>query len=84
MLPVINKDGNDKIIMEELIDHIRFMQKRYIMQDVNRTLTNLIGNETADINVTWAEYRKKVYGPGGLLLNLLCLSTYLIEPSNSI
>lgn len=53
-----NKDG--VVSQEELKDWIRYTQKRYIMEDVDRQWKqhNPENNET----ITWDEYRKLVYG----------------------
>lgn len=61
MLPVIDKDADDQLSREELKAHIRFMQKRYVQKDVDRTWKNHEGD--AKGSIPWQDYRKMVYGP---------------------
>ena len=53
-----NEDGY--VTLDEMRDWIRFTQQRYISEDVDRQWAqhNLENKET----ITWAEYRKLVYG----------------------
>uniref|UniRef100_A0A915J6Q1 Reticulocalbin-3 n=1 Tax=Romanomermis culicivorax TaxID=13658 RepID=A0A915J6Q1_ROMCU len=62
LLPVIDKDKDGFITEDELREHIKFMQKRYIMKDVDRTWANHGGNKSAENKLTWDDYRSTVYG----------------------
>lgn len=61
LITVMDKDNDGVITEAELIDHIKFMQKRYILKDVERTWVNHGGNKTNKL--TWEDYKKTVYGP---------------------
>lgn len=63
LLPVIDKDNDGQITEHELREHIKFMQKRYIMKDVERTWVHHSGNKTQDGKITWPDYKATVYGP---------------------
>ena len=51
----INGDGF--IEEEELKEHINFMQKRYVNNDVERTWKNYKDEEIPEGLMTWAVYR---------------------------
>lgn len=63
LLPVLDKDIDGFITEEELKEHIKFMQKRYILKDVERTWSNFGDNKTASGKLSWADYRQTLYGP---------------------
>lgn len=56
----IDNNSDGQVSKEELKDWIRFTQKRYILEDVDRQWRqhNPNGNDT----ITWEEYQKHVYG----------------------
>ncbi|XP_017773059.1 PREDICTED: calumenin [Nicrophorus vespilloides] len=56
----IDSNGDNFISHEELKDWIRFTQKRYIMEDVERQWIQQNPDEKETI--TWDEYKKMVYG----------------------
>jgi len=63
LIPVIDKDGDKEVTEEELKEHIRFMQKRYINKDVERTWNSLDEEKTKDGKLSWKEYSTAIYGP---------------------
>lgn len=65
LLPIIDKDADDFIVEDELKDHIRFMQRRYITKDVDRTWNNFDKEKIKDGKLAWKEYAAAVYGPEG-------------------
>lgn len=54
-----NKDG--VINLEELKDWIRFTQRRYIMEDVDRQWKQHNSDSSKD-TIAWTDYKKMVYG----------------------
>lgn len=56
----INGDGF--IEEEELKEHINFMQKRYVNNDVERTWKNYKEEQIKDGTLSWTDYRTVVYG----------------------
>lgn len=60
MIPLFDKDADSFITEEELKGHIAYMQKRYVLNDVDRTWK---GHPTEDNKLSWKEYRESVYGP---------------------
>uniref|UniRef100_A0AC35U519 EF hand n=1 Tax=Rhabditophanes sp. KR3021 TaxID=114890 RepID=A0AC35U519_9BILA len=55
--------NNDGFVEEaELRDHINFMQKRYVNNDVERTWKNYKQEKVAEGKLSWADYRELVYG----------------------
>lgn len=56
----IDTDNNGKITREELKDWIRFTQKRYISEDVERQWQ--AQNPTNEETISWENYQKLVYG----------------------
>ncbi|VDD92067.1 unnamed protein product [Enterobius vermicularis] len=55
--------NNDGFVEEgELKDHINFMQKRYVNNDVERTWKNYNAEKVKDGKITWQDYRQMVYG----------------------
>jgi len=63
LVPVIDKDADDAITEEELKDHINFMQKRYVANDVDRTWSSYKEEAVSSGNLKWKDYRDLVYGP---------------------
>jgi Ca2+-binding EF-hand superfamily protein len=63
LIPVIDKDADDAITEEELKSHIDFMQKRYVINDVERTWKAYDADKTKTGILTWTDYRDMVYGP---------------------
>lgn len=63
LVPVIDKNADDSITEEELKDHINFMQKRYVANDVERTWKSYSEEKVASGNLKWEDYREMVYGP---------------------
>jgi len=59
----IDKDADGFLVKEELQDHIKFMQKRYVLKDIDRTWSNYEKEKFVNGKLPWAEYRKAVYGP---------------------
>lgn len=50
--------NNDGFVEEgELKDHINFMQKRYVNNDVERTWKNYNAEKVKDGKITWQDYR---------------------------
>lgn len=65
LLDVIDKDSDGIFSKDELKDHIKFMQKRYVMKDIDRTWGHYEKEKFVDGKLPWAEYRRAVYGPEG-------------------
>jgi len=66
LLPKIDKDGDGKLTEEELSKHIRFMQERFVTNDVKRTWKQYDERDLDKENrLTWKSYRDRVYGPEG-------------------
>jgi len=66
LIPIIDKDADNFVVEDELKDHIRFMQRRYISKDVDRTWNNYDKEKTKDNKLDWKEYQTAVYGPDGI------------------
>lgn len=69
LIPVIDKDADGYLEEDELKTHIKFMQKRYILKDVDRTWKNY--DQTKLINgekLPWSVYRDAVYGAEGMFM----------------
>lgn len=76
MIPLFDKDANGFIDEDELKTHIGYMQRRYVMNDVDRTWKS---HPTDDNKLTWKEYRDSVYGPE----STFCIKIVLITVTNS-
>lgn len=63
LVPKIDKDGDGEITEQELQDHINFMQKRYVANDVERTWKQYDAEHVADNKLDWKTYRAVIYGP---------------------
>lgn len=63
LVPKIDKDGDGEITEEELKNHIRFMQERYVTNDVLRTWKQYEFDDLKDGKLLWTAYRERVYGP---------------------
>ena len=55
-------NGDGFIEENELKEHINFMQKRYVNNDVERTWKNYKEDKVADGKLAWEDYREMVYG----------------------
>ncbi len=53
LIPVIDKDADGKITEDELKQHIEFMQKRYVHNDVERTWQRYGEKKTVDSKLKW-------------------------------
>jgi len=62
LVPKMDSDGNGFITEEELKNHISFMQKRYVNNDVERTWKNYNVEKIKDGKLAWKDYREMVYG----------------------
>ncbi|CAJ0583182.1 unnamed protein product, partial [Mesorhabditis spiculigera] len=62
LVPKMDSNGDGVIEENELKDHINFMQKRYVNNDVERTWKNYKEDKIVDGKITWAAYREMVYG----------------------
>lgn len=58
----IDKDGDGYVTQEELENWIRFTQKRYIRDDVDKQWK--VYNPQESNRISWAEYRNSTYGFG--------------------
>jgi len=63
LVVAIDKDADGFLDKDELKNHIKFMQRRYIVNDVNRTWSNYEKEKFVDGKLPWIEYRLAVYGP---------------------
>jgi len=63
LVPKIDKNGDGEITEEELKKHIKFMQERFVTNDVLRTWKQYDKTDlTDDDQLTWKSYRARVYG----------------------
>ncbi|KAK6109946.1 EF-hand domain pair family protein [Brugia pahangi] len=58
-------DGDGFLEESELKDHIDFMQKRYVNNDVDRTWKNYNVEKVKDGKISWKDYIEMVYGTVG-------------------
>ncbi|KAI1732195.1 enoyl-CoA hydratase/isomerase domain-containing protein [Ditylenchus destructor] len=63
LVPKMDSNSDGSIEENELRDHINFMQKRYVNNDVERTWKNYKDDKIADGKLGWQDYRDMVYGP---------------------
>ncbi|KAI1725696.1 EF-hand domain pair domain-containing protein [Ditylenchus destructor] len=63
LVPKMDSNSDGFIEENELRDHINFMQKRYVNNDVERTWKNYKDDKIADGKLGWQDYREMVYGP---------------------
>ncbi|GMT36798.1 hypothetical protein PFISCL1PPCAC_28095 [Pristionchus fissidentatus] len=67
LVPKMDSNGDGFIEENELKDHINFMQKRYVNNDVERTWKNYKAEKIVDGKIGWTDYREMVYGsPDGV------------------
>uniref|UniRef100_A0A915BA27 Reticulocalbin-3 n=1 Tax=Parascaris univalens TaxID=6257 RepID=A0A915BA27_PARUN len=62
LVPKMDSDGDGFVEEDELREHIRFMQKRYVNNDVDRTWKNYNEEKVKDGKLEWRDYREMVYG----------------------
>jgi len=62
LVPKMDIDGDGFIEEKELQEHINFMQKRYVNNDVERTWKNYNEDQIKDDLLSWPDYRARVYG----------------------
>lgn len=62
LVPKMDSNGDGFIEENELKDHINFMQKRYVNNDVERTWKNYKAEKIVDNKIEWKDYREMVYG----------------------
>lgn len=62
LVPKMDLSGDGFIEENELRDHINFMQKRYVNNDVERTWKNYKEEQIKDGKLDWKDYRALVYG----------------------
>ncbi len=62
LIPVMDKNADGIVTEEELKDHILFMQKRYVQNDVDRTWENYDKTKLTGDLLSWDVYREMVYG----------------------
>ncbi|MDG6100207.1 hypothetical protein EXU34_22370 [Alteromonas sp. ZYF713] len=62
LVPKMDADSDGFIEENELKDHINFMQKRYVNNDVDRTWKNYKAEKIVDGKIKWEDYREMVYG----------------------
>ncbi|CAJ0609893.1 unnamed protein product [Cylicocyclus nassatus] len=66
LVPKMDSDGDGFVEEKELREHITFMQKRYVNNDVERTWKNYKDDKIKDGKIKWEDYREMVYGsPSG-------------------
>jgi Ca2+-binding EF-hand superfamily protein len=63
LIPAIDKDSDGFLDKDELKNHIKYMQMRYVLKDVNRTWGHYEQEKFVDGKLPWDEYKKAVYGP---------------------
>ena len=62
LVPKNDLHGPGFIEQNELQEHINFMQKRYVNNDVERTWKNYKDDQIKDGKLGWKDYRAMVYG----------------------
>ncbi|CAI5454079.1 unnamed protein product [Caenorhabditis angaria] len=62
LVPKMDSNTDGFVEENELKDHINFMQKRYVNNDVERTWKNYKAEKIVDGKIKWADYREMVYG----------------------
>jgi Ca2+-binding EF-hand superfamily protein len=62
LVPKMDINGDGFIEENELREHITFMQKRYVNNDVERTWKNYKEDKVKDGKLDWKDYREMVYG----------------------
>ncbi|KHN83833.1 Calumenin-A [Toxocara canis] len=62
LVPKMDSDGDGFVGEGELREHIKFMQKRYVNNDVDRTWKNYNEDKIKDGKLEWKDYRTMVYG----------------------
>ncbi|CAI4225636.1 unnamed protein product [Auanema sp. JU1783] len=62
LVPKMDSDGDGFIEEGELKEHINFMQKRYVNNDVERTWKNYKDDKIVNGQIKWEDYREMVYG----------------------
>ncbi|TKR96085.1 hypothetical protein L596_010156 [Steinernema carpocapsae] len=62
LVPKMDSDSDGFIEENELREHITFMQKRYVNNDVDRTWKNYKDEKVKDGKLSWKDYREMVYG----------------------
>lgn len=62
LVPKMDSDGDGFVEEKELKEHINFMQKRYVNNDVERTWKNYKKEKIQDGKIKWEDYREMVYG----------------------
>jgi Ca2+-binding EF-hand superfamily protein len=62
LVPKMDLNGDGFVEENELREHINFMQKRYVNNDVERTWKNYKDEKVKDGKLGWKDYREMVYG----------------------
>jgi Ca2+-binding EF-hand superfamily protein len=62
LVPKMDINGDGFVEENELREHINFMQKRYVNNDVERTWKNYKDEKVKDGKLGWKDYREMVYG----------------------
>ncbi|MFH4981793.1 hypothetical protein AB6A40_008502 [Gnathostoma spinigerum] len=62
LVPKMDSNGDGFVDQAELKEHIEFMQKRYVNNDVDRTWKNYKEEKIKDGKLSWRDYREMVYG----------------------
>lgn len=57
LIPKMDLNGDGLIEENELRDHINFMQKRYVNNDVERSWKNYKEEKIKDGKLNWEDYR---------------------------
>ncbi len=61
LVPKMDSDADGFVSEDELRNHINFMQKRYVNNDVERTWKNYNSEKIKDGKLNWKDYRCLIF-----------------------
>lgn len=77
LIPKMDSNGDGFVEESELKEHINFMQKRYVDNDVDRTWKNYASEKIKDGKLSWKDYSLVSFHDSFFFLNLALLGIYV-------